>query len=278
MAQNVEVSGKCINNSISLSSAGNVGGKPAYSGTGTVDGNPGVSVAIFWMGAPDNLWVLAFDGQPYFQNNCNTTDPPRTSFTNCPWTAVAGTVCDGGAALSITGSGTLPVKLTAFTAEKNRGSVLLKWTTSQEVNHAGFDVERSKNGLEWESIAFVKASGNAAGASYQQRDVPPFAGEIYYRLAQKDDNGRITYSEIVRINFTKSSFYTLLKNSTSIYQITVLEPGVDMIVIDPAGRTVIRKQLMEGNHQIDLSMFSKGVFFLQLKLDDILINEKLVNQ
>ncbi len=48
----------------------------------------------------------------------------------------------------LSGGGTLPVQLSAFTSNIIRDKVTLNWSTSSELNNAGFDVERTnvKNG------------------------------------------------------------------------------------------------------------------------------------
>ena len=115
-AQTVNISGQCITGTpILTKTADEVDGKPAYEGTGTVDGNENVAISIFWM-EDEHVWVLAFDGQPYYFSACDQPAPPGTSFPACTWEVVDGTSCTGGAALVINGSGTLPVRLISFTA------------------------------------------------------------------------------------------------------------------------------------------------------------------
>ena len=76
-AQTVDRFRSCITGTITLNSIGDIDGKPAYENTGTVEGIAGVQVDVYWL-TPDNLWVLAFDGQPYFQNSCTSALPPST--------------------------------------------------------------------------------------------------------------------------------------------------------------------------------------------------------
>lgn len=94
---------------------------------------------------------------------------------------------------------TLPVNLTAFTAEKQGADVLLKWTTASEQNNARFEVQRSVDGMAFETIGTVKGAGNSTRMNrYQLTDRPEQNGgdAIYYRLKQVDLDGRYCYSEI----------------------------------------------------------------------------------
>ena len=53
----------------------------------------------------------------------------------------------------------LPVNLLSFTGEKTgKNTVLLNWSTSNEVNNQAFEVQRSANGSAFETIGTVPAS------------------------------------------------------------------------------------------------------------------------
>jgi len=55
-----------------------------------------------------------------------------------------------------------PVELTSFTADIVNKSVMLKWITSTEKNNRGFEVQKSANGNNWLTTAFVKGAGTSA--------------------------------------------------------------------------------------------------------------------
>ncbi|MFK7971923.1 MAG: DUF1501 domain-containing protein [Bacteroidia bacterium] len=86
---------------------------------------------------------------------------------------------------------TLPVSLLGFEAHvQSGGSVLCEWRTENEVNNQGFVLERSKDGVSYESIAEVPAA--AAGSvynTYDWEDGSPFRGISYYRIKQIDIDG-----------------------------------------------------------------------------------------
>ncbi len=76
----------------------------------------------------------------------------------------------------------VPVELTSFTAEAGAEGVLLKWTTASELNNHGFEVERSLNGIEFYTVAFIPGSGTTTETkqySYTD-DVDYKGGEIFY--------------------------------------------------------------------------------------------------
>lgn len=104
-------------------------------------------------------------------------------------------------------TGVLPVKLGSFTARRNNKAVDLSWQTVTETANAGFDVERSADGVRFFSIGFVPTkatSGNSTvPLTYSLTDALPVEGMNYYRLKQTDANGKASYSAVVPVAFNK---------------------------------------------------------------------------
>ena len=109
----------------------------------------------------------------------------------------------------------VPVELTSFTAQATTEGVLLKWSTASELNNHGFEVERSQDGTEFYTVAFIKGAGTTTeGKDYSYTDDVEYkGGEIfYYRLKQVDLDGRIEYSDIVEVEFDVPKDFTLHQN------------------------------------------------------------------
>lgn len=94
-----------------------------------------------------------------------------------------------------------PVKLSSFEVQNRNGYNELTWTTETEQNNAGFEVERSPDGKSFYTIASVnsKAQGGNSGTAlkYNFRDNRPLSGANYYRLLQKDFDGKISLSKVI---------------------------------------------------------------------------------
>lgn len=280
-AQTINVSGQCMTSTITLTQVSNVNGKPAYQGTGTVQGFPGVVVSIYWIGAPDNVWVLDFDGQPYYQNACNSAGPYGTGNVSCPWTTVPSTSCTGGAALSIAGVGVLPVNLISFTAKKENQEVVLNWKTASENNNKGFDVLRSKDGISWSSLGFVNGAVNSSlEREYVFIDKSPLSGKNYYRLAQQDLDGNKTYSSVVNLEFSTSGYYTLGNNpGNGIYKLNIQSSQLfEITVLDITGKKLLSTTASAGVHQVDISNYAAGTYLLRLTNGNVTFTEKLIKQ
>ena len=95
-------------------------------------------------------------------------------------------------------------------------SVLLNWRTSQEINSKNFDVQFSKNGIDWTSIGIVAAAGfSNTTKSYSFVHTAPVNGINYYRLKQVDIDAFFEYSPTRIVNFNTKATITIFPNPTT---------------------------------------------------------------
>ena len=85
----------------------------------------------------------------------------------------------------------LPVTLLYFKVYCVGENVALKWETASEINCDYYLVERSTDGISWESVAYIQGAGNSNEVStYSWVDNYDSNGAaLYYRLTQFDYNG-----------------------------------------------------------------------------------------
>jgi hypothetical protein len=101
-------------------------------------------------------------------------------------------------------SGSLPLTLLSFKGIRNDPVVNLTWTTAGEYQVAGFEIQRSVNGIEFEGIGSVPATNTNLEKTYNWSDLSPFYGLNYYRLKMTDIDAVFSYSDIVQINMVTS--------------------------------------------------------------------------
>ncbi|HAO04063.1 MAG: T9SS type A sorting domain-containing protein [Chitinophagaceae bacterium] len=125
-------------------------------------------------------------------------------------------------------NGTLPVRLIDFSITEAADHVKLYWKTSDEINNAGFVIERSNDGINWVNIGYVAANPASSSITrYSWNDYEPLKGKSYYRLQQTDLDGSREYSKILFINRNLSN------NSITVYP----NPATDIININFGGRS-----------------------------------------
>jgi hypothetical protein len=96
-----------------------------------------------------------------------------------------------GPAVGAPPSGTLPVELVHMNVNAMAYTNSVEWTTATEINNDCFDVERSEDGINFEKTGTVKGAGNSTERNnYAWIDFNPLNGVSYYRLVQKDFDGK----------------------------------------------------------------------------------------
>ncbi|MDD5361120.1 MAG: T9SS type A sorting domain-containing protein [Ignavibacteria bacterium] len=173
----------------------------------------------------------------------------------------------------------LPVVLASFTHKVNGQNVTLNWSTTQEINNSGFEVER-KNITEntWTSVGFVKGSGNSNNMQkYTYEDRKLNTGKYQYRLKQMDLNGNFTYNNMnadaeiaAPKNFALSQNYPNPFNpSTKIDFDLPQDSKVKIVLYDETGRevSVLENQFEKaGSHTINYNPqgIASGIYFYRL--------------
>ena len=129
----------------------------------------------------------------------------------------------------------LPVELIEFTGKVVNKTTALKWTSETEVNLNLYELQKSRDGVNFSAIAVVFAKGGQRN-NYDYTDMHPFDGTNFYRLQMIDVDGTYEYSKVVMVNFgdIKANYVTVAPNpvKTSInLQMTALQQGAYKIEI-----------------------------------------------
>ena len=159
----------------------------------------------------------------------------------------------------------LPIKLTAFEANKVANDVKLAWSTASEFNNKGFDVERSFDGKQFDPVGFVEGNGSTSSISnYSYTDIGAASltdHQLYYRLKQLDFNGDYTYSNVVSVsmNHTAQNTFRVYPNPANT-TFTVEGSSEPVILYDMTGNKVLT---INANGLADLSSLKDGVYFIR---------------
>ncbi len=178
----------------------------------------------------------------------------------------------------------LPVELSYFKAEANTATVDLYWQTLSEENNEKFVVERSQDGVAFESVGTVRGNGTTTQKqNYHFEDKKPLSGTSYYRLKQLDLDGQFEYSDIESVKFKKGKEVNIYPNPAKIgsdVRITIPEMKneefTSATLFDIAGRQIMN--LYPNGNVIDLntSELIKGSYILEIQLSDEVIRKKVI--
>jgi hypothetical protein len=174
----------------------------------------------------------------------------------------------------------LPVELSSFVSSVNGNNVTLNWSTANELNNSGFDIERSSVANEWTKVGSVEGNGTTnETSSYSYTDRALATGLYSYRLKQIDFNGNFEYfnlsSEVnvgVPLSFDLSQNYPNPFNpSTTIEFALPVDGFASITVFDMSGKQVsslVNEFKTSGYHTVrfDGSSLSSGNYFYKLQV------------
>ncbi|WP_341227484.1 lamin tail domain-containing protein [uncultured Arcticibacterium sp.] len=105
-------------------------------------------------------------------------------------------------------TGSFAVNYTSFTGKLKIDAINLNWQTSTESNNQGFEVQKSRNAVNFETIARIDGAGNSEVLNnYDFVDTRPFEGSNYYRLKQTDFDGTADFSKIIQVLYDVNGSY-----------------------------------------------------------------------
>ena len=170
----------------------------------------------------------------------------------------------------------LSLSLLEFKAQLQKDNGVIYWKTTNEINTNSFDIERSLDGINFKKVGAV-LSYNSSGIhdySYLDESVTSLnVSKIYYRLKQKDNDGKSTYSSIVLLIISKNKSVIIYPNpanetlTLSFSNNALLHTHA--IITDIQGKQVKQFTINSLQEKIDISNLSKGTYMIKLSDGDV---------
>ena len=171
---------------------------------------------------------------------------------------------------------TLPIEITApLRVRLQNKTALLEWRTATETNNAGFEIQRSQDGMTWEKIAWQDGQGTTTTTHrYTHRDIAPLFGTSYYRLRQVDFDGAFTYSNVVSLRYRRTQVSVYPNPVKDKLYIQTDEQAIEHVLIfDVTGRQITAALT---DDTIDVSGFSKGIYTVKITVKGEDFYEKIL--
>lgn len=266
-----------------------VAGWMDFNGDGIFDVNEGVtttvgsnasmqSVSLYWTGIAYNL-----------PNNSNTYLRIRiTSATNAMSKSTpTGYFADGEVEdwYVLVNTTTLAVQLKSFTTQKiGTKEVKLNWVVTNETGKTIYEVQKSKDGINWHAASAIKAFGKEPKVTYSFIDVGPYHSINYYRIKYNEPGVAEKYSAVQQVSFEKRSSMGMFPNPAQ-DQVTLnvdatKEEAVQLNIVDLNGRITISKmlELKKGSNNFSLPVYhlTDGIYYVQVYLADRQHIQKLI--
>ena len=171
----------------------------------------------------------------------------------------------------------LPVTLLSFTAQAQSNDALVLWKTTNEVNHAYYEVQYSLDGINFSSAGLRNALSGTGEKNYYllHANVAAVANKLYYRLKMVATTGAEAYSNVILVRFASNvqpvtdvypnpttGFVNIVANGSS-------SKPLSLRIVDLSGRILTSWEITSiGNSTIDISRYANGIYFIEAILPD----------
>jgi hypothetical protein len=193
--------------------------------------------------------------------------------TNCGATT---TITKPAQIANFTVSAPLFADFAKFEAQRIGQEVSLGWVTTHERDTENFEVLRSGDMLDWQTIHTIAAQkGLSTPNAYQATDSKPLAGTNYYRLRNNDYDGRSYLSSpIVQVRMTPEGRFMVAPNPANdgrvnFYFSDNASEQILLRLFDAQG-VLVRTWNMENiikdePYPADVSQLPSGTYFVQIQ-------------
>ncbi|MDF2192138.1 SGNH/GDSL hydrolase family protein [Paraflavitalea sp. CAU 1676] len=171
----------------------------------------------------------------------------------------------------------LPVRLYAFSASLKNDKVCVQWTAAHDAANDVFDIERSVNGIHFESLGRVSVDKEAGKQSYTFWDGHPVPGNNYYRIGFLNTAYQKEYSKLALVKLAAPSFKLDKLSAVPAAQSLHLEVKVDALqmiditIANAAGVILQRKQVSvkpgSNTLRVPHAFLQRGVYHVRLVSD-----------
>jgi len=257
--------------------------------------NPNTSVSA---GEIRNTTAIDFTGTSYTYTNLRWTAPSTGSSAVSFY--VAGIAADaddseaGDYSYSNVYSGiTLPVSLGEIKGKLDNNSAIIEWNTYSEAGNNFFDLERSADGINFESLKTITASGNSStikNYKWIDNSLPKNEQTLYYRLKMYDLNGKVEYSKVIilkpsLITSVDNIYPTVLTRSdlVKVNMISSVSQVANISIYAPGGQKIAQQvqMLQKGTNNFTIKEFrvsGNGIYILKIQAGNFSEVKRLIIQ
>jgi hypothetical protein len=173
----------------------------------------------------------------------------------------------------------LPIEIASFTGKRINNNNELEWSTKSETNNNYFVIEKSFDGVNFETVNKINGAGNSNYTlNYTYTDYNTSEKLIYYRLKQVDFDGMYSYSKIISIKsntISNSTNFVYVQNDYIIIE-NSNDENYSVKLFDITGKLLYSKEYINNYDKINISMLPKGIYMLNIYSKNNLTTKKII--
>jgi hypothetical protein len=164
----------------------------------------------------------------------------------------------------------LTVSFQSFYVTRQGTNNQLSWSTSAEVNHAYYAIEKSTDSRTWKQIAQVTGTGTSDLVNkYGYTDKNSSDAVVYYRIREVSTNGANFYSAIRALHNGNSSLTHIYASTNKTITIDLnsdVKDNVSIQLINMSGQVIVRKDFKQASYRliVDAMSAGSGVYAVQV--------------
>ena len=170
-----------------------------------------------------------------------------------------------------------PIELQVFSGRVETEGNFLFWLTATEANSHHFTLQRSTDGINFQTIATVAAAGNSTTTrQYEWLDKTALAGLSYYRLLQTDADGNgmqapniVTLRRETALSGLTINFVALQDETLQLSYTTSASEEVEVKIYNMAGQLLYNQPQSAAvgvnTVSVNANRFSAGVYLVVLQ-------------
>ncbi|OFX27667.1 MAG: hypothetical protein A2033_06770 [Bacteroidetes bacterium GWA2_31_9] len=177
----------------------------------------------------------------------------------------------------------LPIELLSFDVVSKGDLVEINWKTASEINNDYFIIEKSIDGVNFESFAKVDGAGNSNYLiNYASVDYSPFKNITYYRLKQIDFDGKYSHSSIKSVSTNNNSSIKVFCNEFghSFIIVNKLKQELKLRIVDMSGKLRFESQISSDNEIIKLNInklhLKSGIYLLNVFSNSESVSQQII--
>lgn len=173
-------------------------------------------------------------------------------------------------------SSSFPVEWLSLHVEQRKEDALLTWNTAWEENSDYFDIQRSLDAQQFETIGTVAAAGQSQDISTYQfldlRITQLGSPSLYYRLRQVDLDGQQSFSPMISLALSREgdlTFSAYPNPTDGMLQVDLQireSERATISLVDVQGKMLEKyEEIPSGSKTLDLSLYPRGIYILHIR-------------
>jgi hypothetical protein len=218
--------------------------------------------AFYWVGDPDPVVGTVMDG------NCNGVGILDYAYFFTPDVP-------------------LPVEFLTFEARAQGSDAQLDWVAANANTQQPYTIERSKNGMDFVTIAEMQPSVGHSAQAQTYTDQSPGNGTFFYRIRQQDVDGRYSSTDVQEVTLSGKPIVSMqlwpnpinaATSESGAVNVTLENVGVgaQLMLVNLQGSVVAQTKSEAAHTQLDISQVAPGLYLLKCDCDGAQLVQKLI--